>query len=69
MCVVLTEVKLHTGVVARLKTGLLCLLVIVKILVEVGYLLISKFTRSHAILEYNASCCFEVKALIIEIAG
>ena len=39
-CVVLAEVKLHPGVVARLKAGLIGFLVIVKVLVEVGYLLV-----------------------------
>ena len=61
--------ELHACVVARLKTGLFCLLVIVKILIEVGHLLIGKFAGGHAVLEHDTSCCFEIKALIIEITG
>ena len=69
LCVVLAKVKLHASVKARLETRLLGFLVVVKVFVEVRHLLVSEFARLHAVLKDDSSRCFEIQALIIEVAS
>ena len=65
--IVFAEVKFHASIIARLKACLFSFLVVVEVFIKVGQLFMRKTTRCHAVLKYNASCRFKIKALIIEV--